>query len=96
MIYFELDPGCRLPLHVDSAEEVVLVLDGAVVAVFGDEEVVLPRTGVVTIPEGVRHGIRNVGSTAVRAVAYFATAHPVSTFEEPVMPGGTAIRGDMR
>lgn len=26
LIYFELDPGCRLPRHTDSAEEIVLIL----------------------------------------------------------------------
>ena len=38
LIYFELDPGCRLARHTDSAEEIVLVLTGSAIARLAERE----------------------------------------------------------
>ena len=96
MIYFELDPGCRLARHTDSAEEMVLILSGSAVAEVAERELEVDAGGVVVIPQRVSHEIRNGGPGVVRAVGFFATASPVSTFDEPVMPGGTRVRGTNR
>ena len=96
LIYFELDPGCRLPRHTDSAEEIVLVLSGSVLATVAERELQVGTGGVVVIPRQTPHEIRNSGPAVVRAVGFFATASPVATFAEPGMPGGTRIRGTTR
>lgn len=96
LIYFELDPGCRLPRHTDSAEEIVLVLSGSVLARVAERELQVGAGGVVVIPRQAPHEIRNSGPAVLRAVGFFATASPVATFDEPVMPGGRRIRGPTR
>ena len=37
VVYFELEPGCRLGRHTDSAEEVLLILQGTVEVTVGEE-----------------------------------------------------------
>ena len=96
LIYFELDPECRLPRHTDSAEEIVLVLSGSAVAKVAERELAVGAGGVVVIPQQAPHEVRNSGPGVLRAVGFFATASPVSTFDEPVMPGGTRVRGTTR
>jgi quercetin dioxygenase-like cupin family protein len=96
LIYFELDPGCRLPRHTDSAEEIVLILSGSAVAKIADRESEVEAGGVVLIPQQAPHEVHNSGPGILRAVGFFATASPVSTFDEPVMPGGTRVRGTTR
>jgi quercetin dioxygenase-like cupin family protein len=96
LIYFELDPECRLPRHTDSAEEIVLVLSGSAVAKVAERELAVAADAVVVIPQQAPHELRNSGPGVLRAVGFFATASPVSTFEEPVMPAGTRVRGTTR
>jgi quercetin dioxygenase-like cupin family protein len=96
LIHFELDPGCRLPRHTDSAEEIVLILSGSAVAKIAERELEVQAGGVVVIPQQAPHELRNSGPTVLRAAGFFATASPVSTFDEPVMPGGTRVRGTTR
>lgn len=96
LIYFELDPGCRLARHTDSAEEMVLILSGSGIATIAERELEVGAGGVVVIPQEAPHGIRNNGPGVLRAVGFFATPSPVSTFDEPVMPGGTRVRGTTR
>jgi quercetin dioxygenase-like cupin family protein len=96
LIYFELDPGCRLARHTDSAEEIVLILSGSAIARVAERELEVGAGGVVAIPQHAPHEIRNSGPGVLRGVGFFATASPVSTFDEPVMPGGTRVRGTTR
>ena len=96
LIYFELDPGCRLPRHTDSAEELVLILCGSVVARVAERELEARAGGAVVMPKEAPHEVRNGGAGVLRAVGFFATGSPVSTFDEPVMPGGTRVRGATR
>jgi quercetin dioxygenase-like cupin family protein len=96
LIYFELDPGCRLPRHSDSAEEIVLILSGSAAAKIAERELDVEAGGLVVIPQQAPHELRNSGSTVLRGVGFFATASPVSTFDEPVMPAGTRVRGTTR
>lgn len=96
LIYLELDPGCRLPRHTDSAEEIVLILSGSAIATVPPRELDVDAGGVVVIPQQAPHELRNNGSGVLRAVGFFATASPVSTFDEPVMPGGTRVRDTTR
>lgn len=96
LVYFELDAGCRLPRHVDSAEEIMVVLSGSGVSTVGQRRFDVAVGQLVRIPELVPHELRNSGSTMLSAVGFFASAAPTSTFDEPVMPIGARVRGTRR
>ena len=84
----EVDPGCALPRHTDSAEETVVVVSGvAEVEVAGETERV-DAGGVALVPEDVPHQVRAVGSEPLRFVAVYASASVVTTYEDVVQPSG--------
>jgi mannose-6-phosphate isomerase-like protein (cupin superfamily) len=61
-----------------------------------EDELDVGAGGMVTIPTQAPHELRNSGPGVLRAVGFFATASSVSTFDEPVMPGGMRVRGTTR
>jgi quercetin dioxygenase-like cupin family protein len=91
VIYFEHEPGQHHGRHTDSAEEVVLVLEGEAEAVVGDERARLPAGGVALIPAMVPHDIANVGPGLLRVVGFFSSAAIVSRFDETLLPFGTRV-----
>jgi quercetin dioxygenase-like cupin family protein len=90
-VYFELEPGGAVGTHTDSAEEVVLVLEGAVQITLGVEESSLSTGELALVPAMVPHSVRNVGTETARAVGFFASARVVSTFEKPLLPSGLRV-----
>lgn len=86
LVHILLEPGGRVPPHTDSAEEVVLVLEGTVEAQVGDESGPLETGGMVRIPAMALHSIRNVGDGMARMLGLFSGAEVTSTFREPLMP----------
>ena len=86
LVHFTLEPGGSVPRHTDSAEEVVLVLGGAVEACIDEECRALDVGGLVLIPALRPHTIRNVGRDSAQLLGFFAGADVVSTFAEPLMP----------
>ncbi len=88
LVYFELDEGAHLGFHRDSAEEIVLVLDGTAEATLDKGTIVVGPHELVVIPRGVAHDLRNVGSGVVRAVGFFASPEVESTFDETLEPTG--------
>jgi mannose-6-phosphate isomerase-like protein (cupin superfamily) len=91
LVYFELDEDSHVGTHTDSAEEIVLVLDGTAEAVMAERSVALGRHELIVIPRGVAHDVRNVGTGVVRAVGFFAQGEVESTFEEPLEPSGERV-----
>lgn len=88
----EVDPGCQLGRHTDSAEETVVVLEGlAEVDVAGEVERV-SAGGVALVPKDVPHEVRNTGASVLRFAAVYAGTDVVSTYEQPVQPGGDRER----
>ena len=87
VVYFELDPGAMLETHTDSAEEILLVLEGSVVATVGDESGTLETGGMAVVPAHVPHGARNEGDETARVVGFFTAGTIVSHFAEPFAPG---------
>src|ERR671918_3163001 len=59
VVYFELDGGMELPSHTDSAEEVLVVLEGEVEATVGGESRRLGAGGIAVVPAMAPHGARN-------------------------------------
>lgn len=86
LVHFTLEPDGSVPLHTDSAEEVVLVLGGAVEVCIDKECRALNAGGLVFISALRPHSIRNVGSDSAQLLGFFAGANVVSTFDEPLMP----------
>jgi quercetin dioxygenase-like cupin family protein len=93
VVYMVLEPGHRLGRHSDSAEEVVLVLEGTARGTIGDEQAELSAGGMVLIPAMVPHDFENVGAGVMRAVGFFSSASVVSTFDDPLQPMNRRILG---
>ena len=81
-VLFELDPGAELPVHVDSAEELLIVVQGTAEARVGDETGVLEKHQVGLVPPMAPHGLRNIGDDVLRVFGTFSASTVVSTFEQ--------------
>jgi quercetin dioxygenase-like cupin family protein len=93
VVYFEIEPGYRLGTHTDSAEEILLVLEGEAEVSLGDEEGRLSGGEMALVPAMVPHGLRNVGEETVRVAGFFSSNVIVSTFDQPLMPFGQRVVG---
>lgn len=81
-VLFELDPGAELPVHTDSAEELLVVLQGTGEARVGDEVGRIGTHEVALVPPMAPHGLRNVGDDVLRVFGTFSASTVVSTFAE--------------
>lgn len=86
VVYFELAPGCRLPTHTDSAEELLLILSGTAELAVGDEQGKALAGDMALVPAMVPHSVRNVGDELVRVVGFFGSSTVMSTFGQPLVP----------
>ncbi len=93
VVYFEIEPGHRLGTHTDSAEEILLILQGTAEVSLGDEQGRLSAGEMAVVPAMVPHGLRNVGEETVRVVGFFSSNVVVSTFDQPMMPLGQRVVG---
>jgi quercetin dioxygenase-like cupin family protein len=93
VVYFELEPGCRLGSHTDSAEEILLILEGEAEATVGDERGRVSAGEMAVVPAMVPHALRNVGDETVRVVGFFSSNVVASTFDRPLMPFGQRTAG---
>jgi quercetin dioxygenase-like cupin family protein len=85
-VMIEIEPGGVLPCHTDSAEELLIVLEGFAEATIGDETGRLERHQVALVPAMAPHGLRNVGDETLRVFGTFSASTVVATFEEPMGP----------
>ncbi len=92
-VYFELDPGMELPRHTDSAEEVLVVLEGEIEAEIGGETGRVSAGGMALVPAQVPHGARNVGEGVARVAGLFSSNTIVAVFEEEFEGVGTRVVG---
>ena len=90
VVYFELEPGKRLPRHTDSPEEVLYIVAGTAEAEVGDERGILSTGDLAVIPAMVPHALRNIGVKTLKVVGFFNSSHVVSTFEESLLPMDSA------
>ena len=93
VVYFEVDPGHRLGTHTDSAEEILLILEGEAEVSLGDEQGRLSAGEMALVPAMVPHGLRNVGEETLRVVGFFSSNVVVSTFDRPMMPFDQRVVG---
>src|SRR3954471_17240143 len=88
----EVDPGCRLPRHTDSAEEVIVVIAGEAQVTVGDERTIAAAGEMALVAEMVPHEVRNAGEGVLRFAAVYAAPDVVTTYEAPVQPAGERER----
>jgi quercetin dioxygenase-like cupin family protein len=93
VVYFEIEPGHRLGTHTDSAEEILLILEGEAEVSLEDEQGRLSAGEMALVPAMVPHGMRNAGDETVRVVGFFSSNVVVSTFDQPMMPFGQRVVG---
>lgn len=86
VVYFEIEPGNSLGTHTDSAEEIILVLEGKAEATVNDEKGQLSKGEMALIPTNVPHNVRNIGSEMLKVVGFFSSPTVQSTFMETLMP----------
>ena len=90
-VLFELDPGAELGVHTDSAEELLVIVQGTAEARVGDEVGRLEKHQVALVPPMAPHGLRNIGEDVLRVFGTFSASTVVSTFEEPFEVDGPNV-----
>ena len=91
-VYFELAPGDELGRHTDSAEETLLVIEGELEGMVGEETGKLSKGQLVVVPKMVPHNFRNTGQNTARVLGFFGGANNVvATFDEVWMPIDTNV-----
>ncbi|MDX1420181.1 MAG: cupin domain-containing protein [Rubricoccaceae bacterium] len=81
-VYFELEPGKNVGRHTDSAEEVLVVLQGEVRASVGDETVEVGAGSLLVVPTMAPHDVTNIGDETAKVLGVFGGAnHIVATFD---------------
>ena len=93
VVYCEVDPGKHLGMHTDSAEEVVLVVEGSAEVVVGGEGGRLETGEMALVPAMVPHDVICASDQPVRFVGWFASATVVSVFDAPFAPIGKRVLG---
>ncbi len=93
VVYFEIEPGYRLGTHTDSAEEILLILEGEAEVSLGDELARVSAGEMALVPAMIPHGLRNVGEETVRVAGFFSSNVIVSTFDQPMMPFDQRVVG---
>lgn len=86
-VYFELEPGDNLGRHTDSAEELLIVLEGKVEATVGSESQKAQGGSLVLVPRLVPHDLKNIGTTTAKVLGVFGGANNiVATFDKAMLP----------
>jgi len=76
-----LDTGAGVPLHIHpNHEEVILIMEGSVEGVLGEEVRTLGPGDVLVAPAGVKHSVINKSSQPARVITIFPTTAPKRTF----------------
>lgn len=86
-VYFELAPGDNLGKHTDSAEELLIVLEGNVEITVGDKSNIAGPGQIILVPEMETHDIQNRGEGIARILGVFGGVNQiVATFDQPWIP----------
>ncbi len=77
-----MPPGGEIPRHYHDCEESLTFLSGEVEVTLGEDCHRVGADTTVFVPEGVLHGVRNVGEVPVRLIAVFARAAPAVLYPD--------------
>ncbi|MBS4214750.1 cupin domain-containing protein [Neobacillus rhizophilus] len=91
VVYFELEPGCKLGEHYESSEEILFVISGDVDVVVGDERFEVSDGELLVIPPSTPHFVQNKGEQVAKFLGFFADSESYSTFSEDVSPVGSKV-----
>ncbi|MEQ9378174.1 MAG: cupin domain-containing protein [Imperialibacter sp.] len=91
-VLIELAPGDSLGRHTDSAEELLVVLEGDLTAEVGGEFSSVSKGGIALVPKMAPHNLTNVGNTTARILGVFGGANNiVATFEQEWLPTNSNV-----
>ena len=93
VVYFELAPGMHLGTHRDSAEEVLVVLEGEIEAVVGEERGRLRAGGIALVPAMVPHDVICTGDVPAKVAGFFPSNTIVSVFDGGFAPENIRVVG---
>lgn len=86
-VYFEIETGDMLGRHVDSAEELLIILNGEAEVEVGDETTMVKKGEVVLVPREVPHNVNNTGKEILKVLGIFGGANNiVATFDQDFLP----------
>jgi len=90
-----IEPGAGAPTHFhNTADEVIIVLEGALEMWIGDERRTVGPNHTISLPAGVPHGFVAVGPGATRILAFLPQAgEAVAT---TYVDGGPPLSADRR
>lgn len=91
VVYFEVEPGKRLPMHHDGAEEVLYIVQGEATATIGNESGTVRAGDLAVIPAWAPHGVVNTGDVTLKVVGFFGSNTVASLFAEPIFPVAEAL-----
>jgi quercetin dioxygenase-like cupin family protein len=80
-VWINLEPGGEVPIHTDSAEELLVVLEGEVEAMVDHETGTLGERQMAIVPALAPHGLRNVSDRPARILGVFTSSTVVSVFD---------------
>lgn len=70
-----IEPGAGAPTHFhNAADEVIVVLDGALEVWVGDERQEVGANHTIALPAGVPHSFRAIGGAPARILAFLPQA----------------------
>jgi quercetin dioxygenase-like cupin family protein len=90
VVYLEVDPGKRIPLHTHTADEIFVVLQGTGVVIAGDQRWEAGPGAFAVAPAFVPHSWENTGTDTLRLVGFLGSNVLIHEFEAPVTPFGVA------
>ena len=76
MAYSEVGVGAGAPLHTHEADELIVILEGALEARLGDEVRVVGADHTLVVPPNVPHAFTSVGPGAARILGFFPIPDP--------------------
>lgn len=86
-VYFEIEPGDRLGAHTDSAEELLVVLEGQLEVTVSGERTIVKKGSIALVPKMAPHDLLNTGTEKARVLGVFGGSnHIVATFEKEWLP----------
>lgn len=91
VVQMEFEPGAELPRHTDSAEELLLVLQGTAEGTINGESGRLEAGDIAVVPALAPHGLRNVGDEILRVVGFFSSSTNLGVFEQPLPTGDQVV-----
>ena len=86
-VYIELEPGDNLGRHTDSAEELLVVLEGELLVTIGVNSATISKGSLALVPKMAPHDLKNTGSGKAKILGVFGgTNNIVATFERQWLP----------